>query len=114
MATKSEVFKQNEDGYRSERRNNKRFDEQLSAKIGHEKCLVLNVSNKGVLLQTPIPEYFFPLDKIIDFDLKLNKEWISVKGRVMWIQCDTLHSKIGLFIQFAPEPYMEFLRDLYE
>ena len=97
-----------------ERRNNKRFDERLSAKLEDENCSVLNVSNKGVLLQTRIPLYFFPLDKIIDFELKLQEQWIRIKGKVMWIQSDALHSKIGLFIQHAPEPYFQFLRELYE
>lgn len=97
-----------------ERRNSKRFDERLSAKLEDEKCSVLNVSDKGVLLQTKIPLYFFPLDKIVDFELRLQEQWIRIKGRVMWIQSDALHSKIGLFIQNAPEPYFHFLRELYE
>jgi hypothetical protein len=99
---------------KQERRNSKRFDERLSAKLEDENCSVLNVSNKGVLLQTRMPLYFFPLDKIIDFELRLQEQWIRIKGRVMWIQSDALHSKIGLFIQHAPEPYFEFLRELYE
>lgn len=99
---------------KQERRNSKRFDERLSAKLEDKNCSVLNVSNKGVLLQTRMPLYFFPLDKIIDFELKLQEQWIRIKGRVMWIQSDALHSKIGLFIQHAPEPYFEFLRELYE
>jgi hypothetical protein len=97
-----------------ERRNSKRFDERLSARLEDEKCNVLNVSDKGVLLQTKIPLYFFPLDRIVDFELRLQEQWIRVKGRVMWIQSDALHSKIGLFIQYAPEPYFDFLRELYE
>jgi hypothetical protein len=98
----------------SERRNSKRFDEKLSAKLENEKCTVLNISSKGVLLQTHMPVYFFPLDKIIDFQLRLQEQWIQIKGRVMWIQSDTLNSKIGLFIQYAPEQYLTFLRQLYE
>lgn len=102
------------EGQRRERRNSKRFDERLSAKLEDENCSVLNISNKGVLLQTRIPLYFFPLDKIIDFELRLQEQWIRIKGKVMWIQSDALHSKIGLFIQHAPEPYFQFLRELYE
>jgi hypothetical protein len=99
---------------RRERRNSKRFDERLSARLQDEQCTVLNVSDKGVLLQTGMPVHFFPLDRIIDFELKLQEQWILIKGRVMWIQSDALHSKIGLFIQYAPEPYFQFLRELYE
>jgi hypothetical protein len=103
------------DVYKSERRNSKRFDERLHAKLDNEWCAVLNVSAKGVLLQTPIPDYFFPIDKSIEFDLQLEDgQWVSMRATVMWVQCDQLNAKIGLFIQYAPEPYFQFLRQLYE
>jgi hypothetical protein len=103
-----------ESGFKSERRNSKRFDEKLFARIEDKKCSVLNVSNKGVLLQTSIPVFFFPLSSTIDFELQVEGEWLLIKGRVMWIQSDVLHSKIGLFIHQAPEPYFNFLKKLYE
>lgn len=97
-----------------ERRNSRRFDEKLSAMIENKKCTVLNVSNQGVLLQTSIPVYFFQLSKAIEFKLQVEGEWLRILGKVMWIQSDVLHSKIGLFIQQAPEPYFNFLKKLYE
>lgn len=100
--------------FKQERRNTKRFDEKLSARIENEKCIVLNVSNRGVLLQTAMPVYFFPLSKTIEFELQVDGEWLGVLGKVMWIQSDVEHSKIGLFIQQAPEVYFNFLRKLYE
>lgn len=103
------------DVYQSERRNSKRFEERLHARLDNEPCSVLNISSKGILIQTPMPEYFFPLEKVIDFDLQLEDgQWVQMRATVMWVQCDRLHSKIGLFIQFAPEPYFQYLRQLYE
>jgi hypothetical protein len=106
--------KQPDSNFKLERRNTKRFDEKLSAKIENEKCVVLNVSNRGVLLQTDMPVYFFSLSKTIEFELQVEGEWLEVLGKVMWIQSDVEHSKIGLFIQQAPELYFNFLRKLYE
>jgi hypothetical protein len=99
---------------KQERRNNKRFDERVHAKLENEKCSVLNVSQKGVLLQTEMPVLFFPLAESIDFDLQVNEQWIRVRGKIMWIQSDVLHSKIGISIQQAPDIYFNFLRSLYE
>jgi hypothetical protein len=106
--------RQPDSNFKKERRNTKRFDERLSARLGNEKCVVLNVSNRGVLLQTSIPVYFFPLSKTIKFELQVEGEWLGILGKVMWIQSDVEHSKIGLFIQQAPELYFNFLRKLYE
>jgi hypothetical protein len=100
--------------FKKERRNSKRFDEKLSAKIENKTCVVLNVSNQGVLLQTAVPIIYSPLSTTIDFELQVEGEWIHIRGKVMWVQTDVLHSKIGLFIQYAPEPYFNFLRTLYE
>lgn len=100
--------------FKRERRNTRRFDEKLSARIEHEKCTVLNVSSRGVLLQTAMPVYFFPLTTTIEFELQVDGEWLGILGKVMWIQSDVEHSKIGLFIQQAPELYFNFLRKLYE
>lgn len=100
--------------FKKERRNTKRFDEKLSARIENEKCTVLNVSNRGVLLQTAAPIVYSPLYTTLDIELQVEGEWIHIRGKVMWVQTDVLHSKIGLFIQQAPEPYFNFLRTLYE
>lgn len=100
--------------FKQERRNTKRFDEKLSARIENENCVVLNVSNRGVLLQTAMPVYFFSLSKTIEFELQVEGEWLGILGKVMWIQSGVEHSKIGLFIQQAPEVYFNFLRKLYE
>jgi hypothetical protein len=106
--------KQPDSNFKQERRNTKRFDEKLSARIENEKCIVLNVSNRGVLLQTAMPVYFFTLSKTIEFELQVEGEWLGILGKVMWIQSEVEHSKIGLFIQQAPEIYFNFLRKLYE
>jgi hypothetical protein len=105
---------QPESNSKQERRNFKRFDEKLSARIENEKCVVLNISDRGVLLQTAMPVYFFPLSKTIEFQLQVEGEWLGVLGKIMWIQSDIEHSKIGLFIQQAPELYFNFLKKLYE
>jgi PilZ domain len=124
MTTKSRFNRMTDDGsnakakvdvYQSERRNSKRFDERLHAKIQKEPCSVLNVSHKGILLQTPLPDYYFPLEEAVDFDLQLEDgDWINMKAIVMWVQFDHLNSKIGLFIREAPEPYFNFIKELYE
>jgi hypothetical protein len=106
--------RQPDSNFKQERRNTRRFDEKLSAKIENEKCVVLNVSNRGVLLQTAMPVYFPPLSKTIEFELQVEGKWLGILGKVMWIQSDVEHSKIGLFIQQAPELYFNFLRKLYE
>lgn len=98
---------------KSERRNSKRFDEKLSAKIENEMCTVLNVSAKGVLLQTTLPVYFFPLEKDINFQLQVEGQWLGCHGTVMWIQSEPEHSKLGLFIHEAPEQYLDFMKGLY-
>ena len=99
----------------TERRQAKRVVEKLSARLEDERCFVLNVSDKGVLLQTSMPVYFFPVQKSIDFELRLEDgQWITMSAKVMWVQSDQLNSKIGLFIQQAPRPYFEFLKKLYE
>ena len=95
-----------------ERRNSKRFEGLLTARFQDEQCVVLNVSENGVMLETNLPVHFFPLDKTIEFELRLKEQWIRIKGRVMWIQNDSLHSKIGLFIQEAQDPYFRFLQEL--
>ncbi len=105
---------QPDSNFKQERRNTKRFDEKLSARIENEKCVVLNVSNRGVLLQTAMPVFFFPLSTTIEFELQVDGEWLGILGKVMWIQSDVEHSKIGLFIQQAPELYFNFLKKLYE
>jgi hypothetical protein len=97
-----------------ERRKSKRLDEQLSAKLKDEECIALNISEKGVLLQSSRPAHFFPLDKPIDFELKLQEQWIQIKGKVVWLQSDSFHCKIGVLIQNAPEPYSRFFRELEE
>lgn len=103
------------DVYQSERRNSKRYEERLHARFENENCSVLNVSAKGVLLQTPMPDYFFPLDEIVEIELQLeNGEWVQMRATVMWAQCDQLNSKVGLNIEYAPEPYFQFIRELYE
>jgi len=99
----------------ADRRQTKRFVEKLSARIEDERCFVLNISDKGVLLQTSMPVHFFPVSKAIDFELRLEDgQWITMNAKVMWVQSDQLNSKIGLFIQQAPEPYLDFLKRLYE
>jgi hypothetical protein len=110
-----DVHAEKPDVYKSERRNNRRYEERLHARFENETCSVLNVSAKGVLLQTLMPDYFFPLDELVDFDLQLEDgEWVKMSATVMWVQCDQLNSKIGLNIQYAPEPYFLFIKELYE
>jgi len=99
---------------KSERRNSKRFDEKLIARFENEQCTVLNVSEKGVLLQADTSLFFFSPAKTVDFELKINDQWILLRGKIMWIQSDVFHSKIGLNIQNAPELYFQFVRELYE
>jgi hypothetical protein len=66
------------------------------------------------LLQTTLPDYYFPLEESIDFDLQLeNGDWINMNAIVMWVQFHQLNSKIGLFIRDAPEPYFDFVKELY-
>jgi hypothetical protein len=96
---------------RKERRTSRRFEGQFPARIQDEECVAQNISEKGILLQTSMSVHLFPLDKIIDFELRLQEQWMLIKGKVMWIQSDSLHAKIGLFIEHAPESYFEFLQE---
>jgi len=110
----NDIIKEEDDVPKPERRNSKRFEERVSARFENGKCSVLNVSDKGVLLQTEGPSLFFPLAKTVDFDLQVNGVWIHLRGKIMWVQSDVQHSKVGLSIQNAPEVYFNFLRELYE
>ena len=97
-----------------ERRKSKRLDQQFPAKLKDEKCIALNISEKGVLLQTRKPAHFFPIDKRIVFELKLQEQWIKMKGKVVWQHSDSFHRKIGVLIQKAPKPYSRFFQELEE
>jgi hypothetical protein len=96
-----------------EKRESIRIERKISARVKEKICSVLNISNKGVLLETDMPVYLFPLTEIIHFELEIEGEWIPVHGIVKWVVSDQLNSRIGVFIRRAPELYLNYLKRLY-
>ncbi|MDQ1351131.1 MAG: PilZ protein, partial [Acidobacteriota bacterium] len=76
-------------------------------------CAVLNISNKGILLETNMPVFWFPISENLQFELEIDGEWASINGTVKWVVSDTLHSRIGVFIRQAPEVYLAYLKKIY-
>lgn len=96
-----------------EKRESVRIERKLSARVKEKICSVLNISNKGVLLETDIPVYWFPLSEIIHFELEIDGKWVPVQGIVKWVVSDQLNSRVGVFIRKAPELYLDYLKRLY-
>ncbi len=98
-----------------EKRKNKRFAKALSAKYKETNCSVLNISSKGVLLETDtsLPDYLFPISQSIQFELEIDGEWMFLNGTVQWVASYPSSSRVGIFITDAPSPYGEFIKELY-
>lgn len=90
-----------------------RVEKKISARIKNNMCTVLNISKKGVLLETGMPLYWFPVSEIVLFELEIDGEWMSLNGIVKWVSTDQDHSRVGVFIKHAPEPYLNYLKQLY-
>ncbi|MGE5343790.1 MAG: PilZ domain-containing protein [Candidatus Omnitrophota bacterium] len=99
---------------KTERRSNKRLNEQIGAMFENEACQVLNISERGVLLQLNHPTMFLGIEKCIDFDLQLDGQWIRLRGKVEWIHDELALSRLGLSVQDAPSLYFDFLRKRLE
>lgn len=103
-----------EEKMKTERRSNKRLNEQIGAMFENEACQVLNISERGVLLQLNHPTMFLGIEKCIDFDLQLDGQWIRLRGKVEWIHDELALSRLGLSVQDAPSLYFDFLRKRLE
>jgi hypothetical protein len=108
-----DVFTNSADFPGVENREAVRVAKKISARIKDNICTVLNISKKGVLLETGMPLYWFPISEVILFELEIDGEWMSVYGTVKWVSTDQEHSRVGVFIKHAPEPYLNYLRQLY-
>ncbi|MCP4215163.1 MAG: PilZ domain-containing protein [bacterium] len=98
---------------KSEKREDVRVQKKLIAKYKDKECAVLNVSSKGVLLETTLPVYLFPVSDIIIFELELDGLWMCLNGTVQWTAAYPGHSRVGLSINNAPAPFMDFLQNQY-
>jgi hypothetical protein len=96
-----------------EKRESERLTKKLSARVENQTCDVLNISKKGVLLETGMPVYLFPVSKTIHFELEIEGQWTPIEGTIKWVVSDQLHSRIGIFIKRAPELYFNYLKELY-
>lgn len=96
-----------------EKREEERLEHKMSAKVQNQVCIVLNISKKGVLLQTAVPVFWFPIDESIWFELEIEGQWIPINGIIKWVASDHEHSRVGVFIKRAPELYMNFLKEVY-
>lgn len=97
----------------SDKREVERLEKQLTARIQNRECAVLNVSQKGVLLETEIPMYFFPIAESINFELDIDGNWVTLTGIVKWVITHQSHSRIGVFIKRAPIQYVDYLKGIY-
>lgn len=96
-----------------EKRESIRLEKRLNARVKDALCAVLNISNKGILLETSMPVFWFPISENLQFELEIDGEWAPLTGTVKWVVSDTLHSRIGLFIRRAPDVYLSYLKKLY-
>ena len=96
-----------------EKRESIRLAKKLSARIQNQTCDVLNISKKGVLLETGMPVYLFPVSDTIQFELEIGGQWISIDGTIKWVVCDQVNSRVGVFIRRAPELYLDYIKQLY-
>ncbi len=97
----------------SEKREAERVEKQLTARVKNSECAVLNISQKGVLLQSKMPLYFFSISETINFDLEIGGDWVTLTGIVKWVITHHDHSRIGLFIKQAPIQYVDYLKGIY-
>jgi hypothetical protein len=96
-----------------EKRESERLIKKLSARIKNQTCEVLNISKKGVLLETGMPVYLFPVSNTLHFELEIAGEWAPIEGTIKWVASDQLHSRVGIFIKRAPEAYFNYLKQIY-
>ncbi|HLP61665.1 MAG TPA: PilZ domain-containing protein [Candidatus Deferrimicrobium sp.] len=96
-----------------EKRKNLRLEKRLNARMKDVICAVLNISNKGVLLETDIPSYRFSVSRPIYFELEIEGQWVPLTGTIKWIVSDMDRSRIGVSIRSVPEVYLAFLKKLY-
>jgi hypothetical protein len=96
-----------------DKRESVRLAKKLSARIQNQTCDVLNISKKGVLLETVMPVYLFPVSNTIHFELEIEGQWISIDGIIKWVVCDQVNSRVGVFIKRAPELYLNYLKQIY-
>jgi hypothetical protein len=96
-----------------EKRESIRLEKRLNARVKDALCAVLNISHKGILLETEMPVFWFPISESLQFELELDGQWTPITGIVKWVVSDTLHSRIGIFIRRAPDIYLSYLKKLY-
>ncbi|HLP45404.1 MAG TPA: PilZ domain-containing protein [Candidatus Kapabacteria bacterium] len=96
-----------------EKRKNLRLEKRLNARMKDVICAVLNISNKGVLLETDIPSYRFSVSRPIYFELEIEGEWVPLTGKIKWIVSDMDRTRIGISIRSVPEVYLAYLKKLY-
>ncbi len=96
-----------------EKRESARFAKKLSARIKNQTCAVLNISKRGVLLETGMPVYLFSVSQTIHFELAIEGQWMPIDGIIKWVSSDQEYSRVGVFIKWAPELYLDYLKKIY-
>jgi uncharacterized Zn finger protein (UPF0148 family) len=94
-----------------ERRAHKRINIKIMAKINHETARLLNISNGGMKLATPVVHN----DPSVDITLDNGEKIINVKGTIRWVSSKRSFSNIidiGVEIPNAPTEYYEFINQL--
>ncbi len=97
----------------NDKREDVRFEQHLSARLKNQDCSVLNISNKGVLLETNLPPYHFTIEHDIVFELELDGEWMPMAGVIQWTASFPTYSRVGVSIENAPASYLDLLHKLY-
>ena len=97
-----------------EKRENYRIAKKLSAKFNDRVCQVLNISNKGVLLETSFPVFLFRIDDSVEFQLEIDETWMRISGIVQWTASYQEYNRVGLSILNAPSLYLDYLKRVYE
>ena len=96
-----------------DKRKSIRLTRVVSAKIKNQTCTVLNISKRGVLLETGTPVFLSPVSQTIRFELEIEGQWMSIDGIVKWVSNAQMYSRVGVFIKRAPELYLDYLKRLY-
>ncbi len=90
-----------------------RFQTSLDAYIYDNKCSVLNISQKGILMTGDIKGRFFKIGETIPFKIKIKNKLLKIRGDIKWVKQDINGFNIGIFVKFVPTEYLEYLENLY-
>jgi uncharacterized Zn finger protein (UPF0148 family) len=94
-----------------DRREDKRINLKMTAKINNEVAMLFNISRSGIMLSTPI----IPTIPTVHLTLQAGEQTFNIKGIIRWVSRKRSISNlkdIGISIVDAPQEYYAFLNEL--